>query len=224
MRPWGIVLAGGRNTRLGQEKASLEIGGHTLVELALLRLTGLVGGVILAGSGTDRGSPRPVGAQDGATQVRAGGTQPVLVRDLFPGRGPLGGIHAGLKAAPSARCMVLACDLPFVSRSLLAFLLDRAEALADNADVVVPRPGVFHEPLCAVYSRSCLPAIEAELVRAERPRVISFYPRVRVAEVGAPELQACGDIGLMFFNLNTPADLERARALVDAGALRGAFA
>ncbi len=95
--------------------------------------------------------------------------------------------------------------MPFVS----ALLLGRMLALAAEADVVMPRWKGEYEPLQAVYSKACLPTVEAALEAGKR-RMISFYPEVRVRVVEELEISRIDPSGLSFFNINTPDDLAQA--------------
>ena len=137
------ILAGGRATRLhGADKGGLVIGGRTIRDRQLDALSGLVDDVFLIGG--------PAANPRRSAHDRAGVPH---VPDLLAGGGPLGGIQTALHHAGDAACtLIVACDLPFVSRPFLAFLLSRALE-ADAADVVVPRSGDRLHPLCATYNR-----------------------------------------------------------------------
>lgn len=189
----GIVLAGGRSTRLQRNKALVEMGGATLVERQIRRLEGICREVILV--------------VNDAEPYRHLGVRVVL--DRYRGKGPLAGIHAGLEASGDAYNFVLACDMPFFSPELALYL----RALAPGYQVVVPCPGGLYEPLHAIYAIDCLPAIEATLVQEGVPRIVAFYPRVKVYQVADEELAPFGSPQHLFFNLNTPQDLQRALAL-----------
>jgi molybdopterin-guanine dinucleotide biosynthesis protein A len=101
--------------------------------------------------------------------------------------------------------LVIACDLPFASRPLLAHLLSRAA----EGDVVIPKWRGEFEPLCAVYAKRCLASVEAALDAGQR-RMISFFPRVRVVPVEESEWLPFDPAGLAFFNVNTPQELQEA--------------
>lgn len=131
-----------------------------------------------------------------------------LAPDDSPGAGALSGLRTALKAANGDKVLVLACDMPFVSRSLLAHLI----RLAPQADVIIPRPGGEYEPMHAVYDRGCLTEIEASLEAGDM-RMISFFPRVRVLAVEDEELGQLDPGRLSFFNVNTPEDLAQAERL-----------
>jgi molybdenum cofactor guanylyltransferase len=193
------ILAGGRATRLqGADKGSLVIGGRTIRDRQLDALAGLADDLFLVGG------PAP----DLAAGHRSGVEH---VPDLAAARGPLGGIQAALHRAGDAACtLIVACDLPFVSRPFLAFLLARALE-ADAADVVVPRSGDRLHPLCATYNRRVREAVDRR-VAAGALAVQALFDEVRVDVVG-PEVVATFDPeGVMFWNVNTPDEYERACA------------
>ena len=131
-----------------------------------------------------------------------------LVGDVFPDGGSLGGIYSGLAAVPGDAALCVACDMPFLSPGLLAYLVGRS----DEADVVIPDAGGELQPLHAVYGRACLPAME-RLLRAGRLKVTGFFEDVRVLTVPAEAIAAYADPARAFMNLNTPEDLARAQAL-----------
>lgn len=125
-----------------------------------------------------------------------------LYADTYPGSGPLAGIHTSLKAAMHPYVLVVACDMPLLNRSLLRYLI----SLKEKADVVVPLWGKFPEPLHAVYSKRCLPAVESYL-EATRYKITGFYSDVKVRMVTKAEIQRFDPAGRSFTNVNTPDDL-----------------
>ena len=132
-----------------------------------------------------------------------------LASDTHPGAGALAGLRTALAAAHGESVLVLACDLPFVSRPLVGHLWSRS----GEADVVVPRRGGEFEPLHAVYARSVLPAVEAAL-EAGKARMISFFPDVHVLPIEQEELAVYDPNGTSFLNVNTPQELLEAEALL----------
>ncbi len=174
---------------MGKDKALLAWGSSTLLDDALARLRQVVADVrILAGSKPaylDRGRP--------------------VLTDALEGGGALGGIYTGLLQLEGAPGLFLGVDLPFVPAPLLARLLE----LCPGHDAVVPVSPGGPEPLCAVYAPACREPIRRRLDRGQL-KMTAFWPDVRVREVGPSELQAFGDPGLMFRNLNTPEDYEEA--------------
>jgi molybdopterin-guanine dinucleotide biosynthesis protein A len=135
-----------------------------------------------------------------------------LVGDLFPGKGSLGGIYSGLSSVNCDRCLVVACDMPFLNAGLLAYMA----SLAAEADVVIPRVRDNLEPLHAIYSAACLPHMKALLDR-NNLKIIDFFPQVRVRYVEAAEIARWDPSMRSFMNINTPGDLEKARSYLSGG-------
>ena len=126
----------------------------------------------------------------------------VVREDLVPDCGPLGGLHAALTRARHDAVFVLACDMPHVTAPLVSYLL----SLADGYDVVVPRTERGYHPLCAVYRRTCLPAVARRL--AERQfKMTALFSDVRVREVSGEDVDRFGDPDRLLANVNTPAEL-----------------
>jgi len=197
------ILAGGRATRLhGVDKGGLTIEGRTIRDRQLDALSGLVDDIVLIGG--PAADPGPDAGPDDRAGVRR-------IPDLAAARGPLGGIQAALHRAGDAACtLIVACDLPFVSRPFLAFLLARALE-AGAADVVVPRSGNRLHPLCATYNRRVRAAVDRR-VASGALAVQALFDEVRV-DVIEPEVVATFDPdGVMFWNVNTPDEYERACA------------
>lgn len=187
-----VILAGGKSTRLGRDKGLLRLGELSLAERTVARFGPIFAELIYV---TNRPELAPKGVR--------------VVQDEVPHLGPLGGILAGLKAAEHDYGFVVAYDLPFASPDLAAKLL----ALSDGFDVVVPQIAGRYEPLHAVYARRCLAAIERYLAAGER-RIVAFYEAVKVRVVKEDELSELGLGELTFFNINTWADYEKAKAMM----------
>jgi len=195
----GVVLAGGRSTRLGRDKALLELEGRPLITRTLDVLAQLTDDLIVVTSMAPHLFP---------PSAR-------VVADRCAGAGVLAGVHAGLLAAREELALVVACDMPFLNLDLLRYII----SLAQEADIVIPR-WTDVEPLHAVYRpATCLGPIEGALARGER-RIISFYGEVKVRYVERAEIARFDSQGLSFFNVNTPSDWERARALTKSRRLR----
>ncbi|HEU6450126.1 MAG TPA: molybdenum cofactor guanylyltransferase [Gemmatimonadaceae bacterium] len=185
----GVILAGGQATRYGGRPKGLErVGGKRVLDRVVEALAPATDELLLI-----------------ANEARASEWLPGVrvERDLRPGCGSLGGIHAALAHA-GTDIIVVAWDMPFVPARLIAAL----RAFGELADVVVPesdsRRGV--EPLCAYYSGRCLAPIERQLDAGER-HVVSFFDEVKVARLAAPEVATFGDPAFMFMNINSPGDL-----------------
>jgi len=190
----GIVLAGGKSSRLGQDKAFVRLGGRSMLERITEVLSQVFDRIIIVTCTTLK-HPRP-----GIT----------VIQDIIPGCGPLGGIYTGLKRSPSQYSFITACDLPFIRPSLINYML---EGLKDY-DVIVPRVGERLEPLHAIYSKNCIAHIEKQL-HAGPFKVTGFFPRVKVREISREEIERFDPGMLSFFNINTPSDLEKARRMLE---------
>jgi molybdopterin-guanine dinucleotide biosynthesis protein A len=193
LRVTGVIQAGGKSTRMGgTPKALLELGGRRIIE----RVVGVVRQV--------------------AADVLVVTNTPELYRflglpmvpDVFPDRGSLGGIYSGLAAATGDAAFTVACDMPFLRPDVARLVVGRA----GEADVVVPRVGDQLQTLHALYGKGCLAPIEDRL-RAGRLKVTGFFDAVRVLEISEAEVARYADPALVFMNVNTPEELEHARAL-----------
>lgn len=189
------MLAGGRGSRMGEGKVGLEFGGRTLLEHAVRLVRGWFDEVVIVG---EVGEPGRFG------EVK-------VVRDAYRGRGPLGGIHAGLVRAEGERCFVVGCDMPFVEEGLVEMLVSEGE----RADVVIPRStdGKLH-PLVAVYGKGCLPAIESQL-ESGRNKITDFFGDVEVSYIEETEWRKADPDGRSFFNINTKQDYRKALAMLE---------
>ncbi len=191
-----IVLVGGRSLRLGRDKAVEVLGGKSIIQRVLECLAPLSREILVVAA-QDQPAPE-LGPVPGTR----------LLVDVLPGKGALGGLYTGLLAASSEHSLVVACDMPFLNRDLLKYMI----SLCPGYDVVIPRVGGLVEPLHAIYSKHCLASIE-DLFRRNERQIFQFYPQVRTRHVEEEELDRFDPRHLSFFNINTPADLERARDL-----------
>jgi molybdopterin-guanine dinucleotide biosynthesis protein A len=183
-----FILAGGRSSRMGSNKAVLSLRGRTLLALAQ-ELTHMV---------TDR--------------VRVCGPQAVFgpdsVEDVYPGHGPLGGIHAALCASKTDFNLILAVDTPFIVPEFLRFLAEEAERT--TAVVTTPWVAGRLQPLCAIYRREFAAIAEPALL-AGRNKIEPLLAQTTVRWISGHEMEWLAFDARMFDNLNTPEDLERAR-------------
>lgn len=198
-----IILAGGRNTRMGTNKALLEIENRRLIKRIADELAGKFAEVIIVAN-----DPEPY--KELGFKVTG---------DIIPGRGPLIGIHAGLSASPYRLNFFTACDMPFVNGPLAAYMV----AEIGDADAMVPKIDGLWQPLFAVYSRDCLSAITDSLNR-ERYKVSSFYPAIRVKYIEEDVVREFSDPERLFFNINTPDELAEARKMAAEDAPDGRMA
>jgi len=191
------VLAGGKSLRLGRTKALERIDTLSLIERIANCLFTVARTVLV------------VTSQEQYSSITAVPLKGKVVLDLYPGKGSLGGIYTGLAIADSHYGVVVACDMPFLNRDLLCYLLD----LAPNFDVVVPRVDGKLEPLHAIYSKDCLAPIR-ELLREGNPRILRLFNLVRTRYVEKDEIAKFDPQLLSFFNINTLDDLKKAEQLI----------
>jgi molybdenum cofactor guanylyltransferase len=184
------ILTGGRASRMGGiRKGALPIDGIRIIDRQLAVLREITSSIFVVSSASgDADADLPI------------------VRDRFPECGALGGIYTAIAESPSDRTLVLACDLPFLSGPLITHMA------SVEADLVIPRTARGYEPLHAIYSRACAEPIRLRIERGAL--AASVLPDgVRVVEIGPEELAAYDGDGLLFVNVNTPHDYERAREL-----------
>lgn len=183
-----FVLAGGKSTRMGQDKAFLTLAGKTLLERTLARARAVAGEVRIVGD---------------AAKFEKFGT---VVGDVYRDRGPLGGIHAGLISSVTEWNLMLAVDVPFVETAFLAWLIE--EARRTKAVVTVPRAGGGLQPLCAVYDKS-FAEVAQQALEAGRNKIDPLFREVRARVVEEEEIVQMGYSAGMFRNLNTPEEWKR---------------
>ncbi len=195
MKVTSIVLAGGKNLRLGRNKALEVVGGKKLIERVIERLRPLSTQILIVTSEGQFDFPPACNAE--------------IMVDLYPGKGPLGGIYTGLLASQSSYSIAVACDMPFLNTGLLRYMVERAS----DFDVVIPRldEGMV-ESLHAVYSKGCIVSIRRQL-ELNQLGVHSLLSKVRVKYIEREECQKLDPQLLSFFNINCQSDLDRANAL-----------
>ena len=193
MKVTGVVQAGGKSTRMGgQPKALMQLGGRSIVERVVAALTPVVDDLLVVTN---------------TPELYAFLGLP-MVADVYPDHGSLGGIYSGLRAAGEV-AFTVACDMPFLHPEIVRLVVARA----GEGDVVIPRVGEQLETMHAAYGKACLPPIE-ERLRAGRLKIVGFFDRVRVVEIGEVEVARVRNPAVAFMNVNTPDELEHARALV----------
>lgn len=191
----GVLLAGGKSRRMGEDKRFLPVGEGTLFERSLAVLRSVFQSVLV------------VIAQDSPPlQVDVS-----ILRDLVPNCGSLGGLYTGLKQAGTPYVFVVACDMPFLDPNTIRYLT----GLRSGMDVVMAKLRNGLHPMHAVYSLECLPAIE-EMIEVHRLKIqeLTTHPSLHTRIVTEADLHEIDPEGRSFLNVNTPADLVAARSLV----------
>jgi molybdopterin-guanine dinucleotide biosynthesis protein A len=194
--PWSAaIIAGGPASRLGgRNKSSLPVGGRSILDRQIAALRPLTDRITIVANTPAR--------------FRTSGLP--VVRDVLPGAAALGGIYTALACATTEYVLVIACDMPFLTGRFLEHLADRAQ----GADLAIPRPPDGYQPMCACYARTCREPIRTRIALGTL-RIQDLVADVRTREIGPDELAAFDPDGRLFFNVNTPADYERAQQLAE---------
>ncbi|MDU4695076.1 MAG: molybdenum cofactor guanylyltransferase [Paenibacillus sp.] len=225
MNTTAIILAGGRSSRMGSDKALLELGGLTVLERLIRELEPVASRIVIAAGNKE--------AYD-----RFGFE---VVTDRFPGDGPLAGLHAGLESSATCWSLAVACDTPFANSGLFRALLERAEAAEEAAaraadaagaaggkadapggfaaaEAILARTQGRAHPLLAAYRRSVLPGLEARL-RAGRLKMTAWTETLRTEYIEGEALEIASGLPLEWcaFNMNKPEDYEQARIRLESG-------
>ncbi len=173
------ILAGGQATRFGgRDKSALLVAGRTIRDRQIEAIAPLTDDL------------------------------QIVVSDIVPGCGPLGGLHAALTAARHDTLFLIACDMPYVSTAFVEYLL----SLAGSSDVVVPQSERGYHPLCAVYTRACLEPAAARLAD-RRLKMLELVGSLRTRVVPVEDIRRFGDPDRLLANVNTPADYADLEAL-----------
>jgi molybdopterin-guanine dinucleotide biosynthesis protein A len=191
----GVLLAGGKSRRMGEDKRYLAVGEQTLLERGLEVLQSIFREVLV------------VIAQDSPPLC----IDARVVRDLVPDCGSLGGLYTGLTQATTPYIFVAACDMPFLNQTVIAQFTNRRA----TADIVIAKLDDRLHPMHALYSKRCLPALE-QMIRARQLKIqeIVSQSSLRVRYVTEADLLTIDPSGRSFYNVNTMADLEAARSLL----------
>ena len=194
----GIVLAGGRSTRLGRDKASEILLERSLLQRVVERLDGLVDEIVVVKA---EGQELPATVTN--TPVR-------VVEDAYPGTGPLGGIYTGLVATEASAVVAVACDMPLLKPELLRELL----RLLPGHDLVAPIKEALPEPLCTAYAKTCVEVIRRKLEAGEY-KASGYFDEVNALLLEPDTWQEFDPQGLSFLNINREDDLHRVRHVLE---------
>jgi molybdopterin-guanine dinucleotide biosynthesis protein A len=186
----GFVLAGGKSTRMGRDKASVTLNGLTLLQHALAALREVCRDVAILGKQELYGTLGPV------------------YEDIFSGCGPLGGIHAALSSSKTQFNLIIGVDTPFLAPEFLSYMAERATD--SQAVVTTPEIDDYTQPLCTVYSLD-FRSIAEEALRLGNYKIVPLFPKDRTLVIKESELRQFAFAADMFENLNTPEDLARAQ-------------
>ncbi|MDI6903213.1 MAG: molybdenum cofactor guanylyltransferase [Methanocellales archaeon] len=190
-----IILAGGRSSRFSTDKSLFPLGGKTMIEHVLDKVSGIVDETLVV-----VGDPRQ------GKKISTVICETRITYDSIIGYGPVAGILAGLLCAKGEYTLVIACDMPFVNASVVDFLF----SLAGGYDAVVPRWSDGNiEPLHAVYKRnSMIKACEKAIEKDERTISSSLHALPKVRYVSTEEIKEIDPELRTFINVNTPSEFE----------------
>jgi molybdopterin-guanine dinucleotide biosynthesis protein A len=195
-----IILAGGRSARMGQPKATLRLGGITLIERTVIELARALDDIVVVAA-----------PESEAIELPALGAV-TLVHDENAYQGPVGALARGLRAARHELAFACSCDLPMLRAEVASWLLS---LMSERDDAAIPRVGERLQPLHAAYRRRCAGALAAMLSRGEH-RLSAIADAVNARLVSEEEYRRVDPDALSCFNINTPADYARAVKLTAA--------
>jgi molybdopterin-guanine dinucleotide biosynthesis protein A len=183
----GIILAGGKNSRMGDNKAFLKIDGISLIEKTINIYRHIFNEIIVTND--------PLAYIEFADAV--------IVTDIYKGKGPLGGIYTGLFYANNAYAFVAACDMPFLNKDFIIYLIEQN----GKHDVIVPELPEGFQALHAIYSRNCLSHLK-RMIDADKLKISGFYKEIRLLSIKEEKIKPFNKDGRLFLNVNTPQDLK----------------
>jgi len=181
-----FILAGGKSSRMGADKAFLDLGGRSLLARSLDLARSVSPNVKIVGDPAKLSAFAPT------------------IPDIYSDRGPLAAIHAALTNSATDFNLILAVDLPFLDARFLQYLI--AESESTNAVVTLPRAGGHLHPLCAIYRKQFSAPAERALAES-RNKLEALFNEVEVRIITQDELAVAGFSPAIFRNLNTPEDL-----------------
>jgi len=189
----GVILAGGKNIRIGENKAFLEIKGERIIDRTVKLFKGIFSQVILVTK----------------TPLEYSYLDLEIILDLIPKSGSLIGIYTGLFYSSYAHSFVAACDMPFLNTKVIEYMIN----ISRHYHVVIPHLPAGYHPLHALYSKRCMKFIE-ELIRKDNLKIIDFFKKVKVREIKSDEMNLLDPTMSAFLNINTPEDLEKIKRLL----------
>jgi molybdopterin-guanine dinucleotide biosynthesis protein A len=184
----GIILAGGKSSRYGKNKAFAKVKGIPLIERVVGVFETIFKEIIISSNNPEEyehlGHP--------------------IAKDIVKGLGPLGGIFTALNKISTPYCFVAACDMPSLNEGLIRHML----SFRGQFDIIAPKMGWKIEALHALYSMTCLPHIK-NLIKSGQYQVVRIFPKVSVRYVEEEEIRRYDPELKSFMNINSPQDIDR---------------
>jgi molybdopterin-guanine dinucleotide biosynthesis protein A len=182
----GIILSGGKSLRMGENKAFIDIEGVPIIQRIYTLFKELFHEVIIV-----------------TNQIELFKKfDSKIYSDLLPDKGALGGLYTGLFFSTSPYSFCVACDMPFINKSLVQYLIKRI----GDEDVIVPRTKDGLQPLHAIYSKNCLGPIK-EIIEQGKFKIIDIFHRVQVNIIEEADFISLDPFRESFINVNTPKEL-----------------
>ena len=199
----GIILSGGKNNRMGTNKALLKIGGKEIIKIVYEKLKNIFGEVIVI-------SNEPEKYEFLETKI---------YKDIYPGYGPISGIHSGLVNSKTEKNFIIACDMPLIKKELIEYLIN----IRTEKEIIIPTNNKYLQTLCAVYGKTCVPYIEKNIFheKYEKEKTIkdkiqfslfSFVMNYGSEIVDVTQSPFYDD--RIFLSLNDNEDFERIKTLI----------
>jgi len=183
-----IVLAGGKSSRYGSDKALLKLENQTMIELIVENLRKIFNKIYVISNADEYSFLEDV----------------VFAEDIIPGKGPLGGLYTGLKISDEKYNFLTACDMPFLSAEFFKFLKKQKKGY----DVLVPEYRAYLEPLSGIYTTDLIPYIKRALSNNQL-KIKSFFPEVNLKVIKEEEIREIADPEILFFNINYKDDFHK---------------
>jgi molybdopterin-guanine dinucleotide biosynthesis protein A len=194
-----FILAGGSSSRIGSNKALLEIGGKSLISRLIEIVHPIFDEVIISSNESELYE----------------GTGKRIIKDIITGKGPLGGIHSALQFTKTEKNFFVSCDMPFISKDVIEFLCGYKSGKA----ILIPKAEGRIQQLCGIYSKSVLQEVENLLVKSNKSTsnlkgsIFELMDRVQT------EIVEVDKIGFyhsnLFLNINTPDDFDYAKNIIE---------
>lgn len=192
MKVTGAILAGGKSTRMKYNKAFAKLGDYTIIETIINRFTNIFDNNIIISNEPDL--YQHLGLE--------------VYTDIYPGLGPISGIHSALTNSPDDVIFAIACDMPFIPQALIEYMID----VLDDYDTVVARINNFYQATSAVYQKSCLPVL-TNCLENNKLKTGLIFRELNPLVLDEEEVSRFGNLDDIFFNINDEAALAYAQEL-----------
>jgi len=187
------ILAGGYSTRMGQDKATLEIHGKTLIRYVFEKVEKVFRDIVIISSNDSHSAFKDINAP--------------IIKDVMPVHGPVVGIASALLYSKNTYVFACACDMPFIHENTIRYMVDAI----NGEDIIIPKTGKGYEPLHALYNRSCISHILTSIER-NHLNIRGIFPALTVKALNDhPSFYNNGHS--VFMNINTTEDLEILREM-----------